>query len=275
MVIHRATKTNIKPSRLNSMVNRLRNVPLNRLFAAMKEPVKAELNAFQLEQLEPRLLLSADPLSALALSSAADITLQVSSVNNQQVIQLIDNTPATLGTVLASQALSSIAAGSIITINGSDEADKFSINQSFLDLGERNFVIKFDGQAGDDTIATDSGVIQSAWQIHGEKTGSLGTNGIIEFANAETLNVTQSSDSNHVIAALNNSYSWKMSAQGAGVVSILEDVAGTDLDNASGASLAFSGFDVVGGSGTDYLDYSSFGSAVTVNLEEEIASGLS
>jgi hypothetical protein len=273
MVIHQATQANKKSSRLNWMTDKLRNVPLNRLFAAMKKPVKAELNAFQLEQLEPRLLLSADPFSALALTAAADITLQVSSANNQQIIQLIDNKAAPGANVLASQSISDIAAGSIITIAGSEQDDVFTIDKSFLDLGEQDFVVSFDGKGGTDTVATGDTVEQSNWQISAENSGSLGTNGVVEFSSAEALKASNNSSSVHVISAINASYNWHVSDTGTGIVSILEDVAGDNLDIASGASISFSGFDEIGGSGTDYLDYSGFASAVSVNLEDETASG--
>ncbi|MEH6442872.1 MAG: LEPR-XLL domain-containing protein [Oceanospirillaceae bacterium] len=235
MVIHQAARKNTKPLRLNGLVNKLRNAPLNRLFAAMKKPVKAELNAFQLEQLEPRLLLSADPFSALALTAAADVTLQIVEVDDQQVIQLINNNavlPA--DSVLASESLSSIAAGSIITINGSDDTDKFTVDQSFLDLGERDFMVRFDG----------------------------GTAGVGE------------SDSITVGVGVSG-VSWQLESAGQGKLASLNAVTGTDIKTHDFDLLEFSGIEAINGSGSDYLDFSLYSTAVTVDLTAGTATGLS
>ena len=75
---------------------------LNKLFdevsKALRPTSPAQTDAFKLEQLEPRLLLSADPLAALAAN--AEVTLKVVSQNSEQFIQLIDSSAGGNGTVL-------------------------------------------------------------------------------------------------------------------------------------------------------------------------------
>ncbi|WP_261817079.1 LEPR-XLL domain-containing protein [Vibrio gallicus] len=231
----------------------------------------AQHNTFAIEQLEPRLLLSADPLAAL-VASGNDVTLQVVEKEpNEQYIQLINNEDN--GALLAERKLDSIGAASVITVTGTDQDDSFTVDQSFLDLGESNFIVQFDGGEGADTVATGSSVVTSNWQVNGENEGNLGDNGSVEFLNTEYIEATQSDDSIHVLAALNNSYNWQITGDGAGDLSILEDAVGGLLDTASSTTIGFSGFDELGGSGSDYLDYSSASSGVSVDLEQELVTG--
>ncbi|WP_117236182.1 LEPR-XLL domain-containing protein [Vibrio maerlii] len=231
-------------------------------------PVKNHL--FAIEQLEPRLLLSADPMAVL-VDGQNDVTLQVVEKANEQYIQLINNNDN--GAVLGERALTGIADGSIITVTGTDSDDTFTVDQSFLDLGERSFIVQFDGAQGTDTIAADSAVTESHWQISGDNSGSMGTNGIVEFLNAEALEVTNTDESQHVLSAINNSYNWQITDEGDGVLSTLESQLGTIVDSASSTQVTFTGFDEIHGSSTDYLDYSQYTEGVTVDLENSSATG--
>lgn len=253
---------------------------LNRLFEKMfrqdrlQERRRRLEDFFTLEQLEPRLLLSADPIAALQdnalqLEQDASVTLQVVTENEQQYLRLVDEND----TVLGKKNISDIAAGSTITVTGSDGADTFTVDQSFLDLGEQSFVVQFDGQGGNDTVATADNVTSSAWQINGENEGSMGANGIVEFLDVEALQAIQTQDTRHELAAINDDYHWQIASEGKGTLSTLEGESGNILQIPSSIKLEFTGFDVLGGSGSDYLDFNLYASGVTVNLDAGTATG--
>ncbi|MGI2027111.1 LEPR-XLL domain-containing protein [Endozoicomonas acroporae] len=260
---------------------------LNRLFEKMfrqerlQERRKRLEDFFTLEQLEPRLLLSADPIAALQdnalqLEQDAKVTLQVviNETDQQQYLRLVDENK----TVLGQKKISDIAAGSTITVTGSEGADSFTIDQSFLDLGEQSFVLQFDGRGGHDTVAAGDDVTDSAWQINGANEGSMGANGIVEFLDVEALQTNQKNQaeaSRHVLAAINDDYHWLMDKDedGKGVLSTLEGVEGSITQTPSNTKITFSGFDILGGSGSDYLDYSQRETGVDVNLDLETAAG--
>ncbi|WP_261842146.1 LEPR-XLL domain-containing protein [Aliamphritea ceti] len=249
---------------------------LNKLFnevsKALRPTTDEQINTFKLEQLEPRLLLSADPLAALAASS--EVTLQVvSNAASEQFIQLIDSSAGGNNAVLGERKIADIAANSIITVTGSAGNDTLTVDKSFLDLGERQFAIQFDGQGGTDEVKAGNTVKTSDWQVSGDNTGTMGTNGIVEFLNTEKLSATNASDSSHTLSAINNTYNWGINADGAGILSTMETVSGSILKGKTTTSVEFSGFDDLGGSGSDYLDYSQYGSATNVDLEAETATG--
>ncbi|MGO0307869.1 LEPR-XLL domain-containing protein [Endozoicomonas acroporae] len=257
---------------------------LNRLFEKMfrqerlQERRKRLEDFFTLEQLEPRLLLSADPIAALQdnalqLEQDAKVTLQVviNETDQQQYLRLVDEN----NTVLGQKKISDIAAGSTITVTGSEGADSLTIDQSFLDLGEQSFVVQFDGRGGHDTVAAGNDVTDSAWQINGANEGSMGANGIVEFLDVEALQTNQADESRHVLAAINDDYHWLIDKDqdGKGVLSTLEGVEGSITQTPSNTKITFSGFDILGGSGSDYLDYSQRETGVDVNLDLETAAG--
>jgi Ca2+-binding RTX toxin-like protein len=271
-------KTNLNAAK--SKVGERRLPRVTQLFAQMTKAFKVpsqdadklRFDDYILEQLEPRLLLSADPLATLV--AEANVTLQVvENSANEQMIQLIDNNAS--GSVIGERKLSDIAADSIITITGSNGADKLTVDKSFLDLGERQFIIQFDGAGGTDTVSVGHDVTQSSWQVSGDNSGSMGTNGIVEFQHIEKLTATQSAESQHVLSAINTSFNWQITQAGSGTLSNLELVAGSVLSVTSDISVSFSGFDELGGSGTDYLDYSLYGKGASVDLDAETAEGFS
>jgi Ca2+-binding RTX toxin-like protein len=259
------------PLTLNKALGR--KPKLKKLFDSMSRLLRpqdqAQQNTFRLEQLEPRLLLSADPLAVLTTESM--VTLQVIEKGaSEQYLQLVDTSA---NTVISERKLSDIAADSTITITGSSGNDVFNVDQSFLDLGERDFIVQFDGGDGSDEVATDIDVTESGWQISGEYSGSMGTGGIVEFSNTEKLSATQSDDSTHLLSATNGSFNWQVTADNSGVLSILEDVEGSILQQVGPVNVEFYGFDEIVGTGTDYLDYSQLATGATVDLENDSATG--
>ena len=107
------------------------------------------------ETLEPRLLLSADPLSVVVdQDAAAELTLQLGDASGTPILQLIDRDAA----VLAEQAL---AATSEVSITGSELADVLHIDGSLLDGLDTPLFISFDaaGDSGDRIV------------VHGDKAG--------------------------------------------------------------------------------------------------------
>ncbi|MGC9459891.1 LEPR-XLL domain-containing protein, partial [Vibrio genomosp. F10] len=171
--LDRATKSSSQRKLGKTYVAR-EGLPLSNLMDGIRQAIahprwklaSAQTNVFAIEQLEPRLLLSADPLAALA-ATANDVTLQVvEKASNEQFIQLINNEDN--GVVLAERKLADIANNSVITIAGTNDDDKLTIDQSFLDLGERQFLVQFDGGQGSDTVATGSNVGTSHWQVSGD-----------------------------------------------------------------------------------------------------------
>ena len=227
---------------------------LNRLFEQMfrqkrlRQRRKQLEDFFTLEQLEPRLLLSADPIAAfhdnsLQLDQDANVTLQVVTENEKQYLRIVDDND----TVIGKKSISEIAQGSTITVIGSDGDDTFTVDQSFLDLGEQSFAVQFDGKGGDDTVSAGDTVTSSTWQISGENQGSMGTNGIVEFLDIESLQVTQTDESRHELSAINRDYQWQVNGEGEGVISVLDDVSGAIVQTPSNIEVTFSGFDILGG----------------------------
>lgn len=276
--------TRTSPSSRKNKCAKVRLPKMSRLFEGINqsfrskhdEAAKLHLNTYSLEQLEPRLLLSADPLAVLAAD--ANVTLQViEKAENEQYIQLINDVNSN---VLGERKLSDIVANSVITVTGTSGDEALTVDQSFLDLGERQFVVQFDGAGGTDKVSTGDTVTESNWQISGDNSGGMGTNGIVEFLNIEELEATQNEDSHNVLSAINNSFNWQLTEKGVGVVSNLEDIPGSILKQSTSTTVNFSGFDTISGSGTDYLDYSQYvfgvdeDLEVSVNLEEETATGL-
>ncbi len=150
--------------------------------------------AFRLEPLEPRLLLSADPLGALAIDVAADfgagdhdLSLAVEQLD-QTAEQLDPPAEAAAPTRIVrlvdretSQALSWQLLGSTseIVVHGGAGADRLTLDDSVLGLG---IPVLFDGGAGDDTLVGPGG--DSLWRIDGDGTGEVAG---VAFAGIENL----------------------------------------------------------------------------------------
>ncbi|NOI65300.1 LEPR-XLL domain-containing protein [Vibrio sp. 99-8-1] len=239
-----------------------------------RDAIKVPMDNFRLEQLEPRLLLSADPIATFSSDNDnAQLTLEVvTNEANEQIIQLVDTTGSD-SKVIGSKKISDIPSDSIIQVNGGDGNDTLTVDQSFLDLGDRDFVLQFDGGEGNDRVQTAGNVTASKWQIDGEHSGAMGSNGLVRFENIEKINATTSEDSEHSITTINHRFNWHITGSGKGTLSLLQDNSDSLIKTPAYKGIEFSGIDHINGSGSDYLDYSQHNQSVTVNLEEGKATG--
>src|SRR3990167_2032802 len=126
------------------------------------------------EPLEPRLLLSAEPLS-LAAAAAADLTLRLVYEPDLPTLQIVDNTAAPESQVLASRAL---AETSGVEIYGSEEDDRLTIDAS----AAGTVGVTFAGHGGADTLVGPD--TDSAWTITGFDAGVVGS---VAFGGVEDL----------------------------------------------------------------------------------------
>ncbi|MEX2367853.1 MAG: LEPR-XLL domain-containing protein, partial [Pseudohongiellaceae bacterium] len=96
------------------------------------------------EPLEPRLLLSGDPL---VYQAAAGVALDASirlAPGDSSIVQIYDNTGP--GSVLAQQA---VADTSEVVVTGANQNDQFGIDAS---LTASDLLLTFNGAEGDDTL---------------------------------------------------------------------------------------------------------------------------
>lgn len=133
---------------------------------------------FLFEPLEPRLLLSADPLLAYTAPDEADLLLRVDQDSDTPTLQLLEQSAAS-PTVVAQLLLSQSATGQIV-ITGSSLNDALEIDESVFELD--SLVVLFDGREGSDTLAGPHA--DAPWAITLAGTGSLGN---LTFAGVENL----------------------------------------------------------------------------------------
>ena len=158
---------------------RPRLLPLH--FGRGRDPAAAasSRSQFLFEPLEPRLLLSADPLTYVAQSdSAMDLTLRLMDDAGTPLLQLLDNA-ALDEAVLASRAL---ADTSEIIVIGSDLDDSLTIDFGF-DFGFDSLLVTFDGGTGADTLTGDE--FLNSWNVSGIDSGTLGER--VSFISVENL----------------------------------------------------------------------------------------
>ncbi|MCJ8339821.1 MAG: LEPR-XLL domain-containing protein [Pseudomonadales bacterium] len=283
MAIYRSTSKRTVKSKIKNLAEKFTLPKPRRLISAIERANSAtrhsaisdlfKQNAFQLEQLEPRLLLSADPL-AVALAADADVSLQVQERAGQQYIQLIDNNASSNSPPLFEIDISMLNPGDVISISATDSHDSLTVDKSYLDLGEQAFVVQFDGGGGTDSLTLSSDVEQSTWQINGDNQGSLGTGGSVEFLSIEEIQANNSSaESSHLLSAINQSYQWLIQQDNQGLLASLEVQQFNEIPSASTATIKFSGFDTLVGSGPDQLNYSVYATGVDVDLEAGTATG--
>ena len=101
------------------------------------------------EPLEPRLLLSADPLFAYTASEESDLLLRIEEDAGVATLQLIDQSEASPA-IISQQVLQEGIAGEIL-VTGSSLNDTLPIDQSVLE--QTSLVVSFDGGLGADTLA--------------------------------------------------------------------------------------------------------------------------
>jgi hypothetical protein len=138
---------------------------LRRQIERIKKEAAKRRNKVLFEPLEPRILLSSDPLSyTAAAGTAANLTLRFQNVEGTDILQLFDETNQT---VVQSQALAEISA---VEITGSDLDDTFKVDLDF-DAFSDSFVLTFDGGSGNDMLLGPNS--DSIWEINGPDTGTL------------------------------------------------------------------------------------------------------
>ena len=132
------------------------------------------------EPLEPRLLLSADPLTYVAADAELDLTIRLLEETAGAVVQLVDNEA---DTVVGERLL---ADAPTLEIIGSDAADRVRVE---VDLGlaadEVGALLdaSFDGQGGEDLLLGPAN--DSVWTLHDIDAGDL--NGWLRFTGVERL----------------------------------------------------------------------------------------
>jgi hypothetical protein len=130
------------------------------------------------EALEPRLLLSGDPLVYAAQADEAfDLTLKLVQEGSAPLLQLVDNRGADFP-LLASAALTETSA---VMITGSDLDDTLRIDAD-LAAGVGSLLISFDAGAGDDTLRGPGTDV--TWQITAADAGRVAG---VEFTGVENL----------------------------------------------------------------------------------------
>ncbi|HSB88198.1 MAG TPA: calcium-binding protein, partial [Ilumatobacteraceae bacterium] len=129
------------------------------------------------EPLEPRLLLSTDPLSFMAAAGQVlDLTLRVQEDPATPILQLINNSEVSPeAQVVASKPL---ADTSEVVITGAEEDDHLTIDASVPAL----LPVTFAGGAGSDTLIGPQA--DSTWQITGANAGTVGG---VTFTDVENL----------------------------------------------------------------------------------------
>jgi len=279
--------------RVRRLATGFRQIPIK---MAMSKAITARRtrrqNKFLFEGLEPRLLLSADPLFvAAAANTALDATIQLGTDTAGTVeVQVIDNNNS--GAILSRQALVDTTA---VVVTGSTLADTFSIDFDatdliLLSLLNDDLLFVFNGGAGDDTLTLPSNDLHisfnagdgddtlvgstqpSVWNVTTDDSGTVANINLplldvptVAFANVETISGVSADDT--------------LSAEGANVWGITAANAVT-LGNMSFIGiekLAGSTVDIFTTEGTETLDYSAWDigdmSGVTVDLDTAIFTG--
>jgi hypothetical protein len=167
------------------------------------------------EPLEPRLLLSADPLLAYMANERADLLLRIDDSGATPAVELLDLSAAS-SAVIAREILDDPSRFEI-RITGSSLDDSLTIDASVFE--HPSLVVAFDGGDGRDTLAgPDSGAV---WSVTGPGTGTLGD---ANFTGVESFIAGAGEDT---LIGPDANTTWTVSGDGSG------DVAG----------IAFSGFE--------------------------------
>ncbi len=240
---------------------------------------------FLFEGLEPRLLLSGDPLVyAAAAGTLLDATVRLDP-GDSSIIQIVNSADSA---VLAQAAL---ADTSEVTVSGSTQNDTFKIDNS---LSASDMLLTFNGGGGDDSLTLSSnsmfvvfdagdgndtliGSVQdNDWNVTADNTGTVATNLLplevptISFFGVENISSTSAGDT--LSADWSNLFSDLGSISGV----LSEDTPDADGSDAwkitadksvTLGKISFTGIENLTGSGTETLDYSTFAGPVTVNLD--------
>jgi hypothetical protein len=134
---------------------------------------RSERRSVYLEPLEPRILLSADPLVPFAVSASSetnDLTLRLDELTRN--LQIVDNQTAA---IVAEQGVDQT---SEVVIAGSEGDDRLTLTSPL----PSTLPIAFDGGAGNDTLV--GSAVDATWIVTGPDAGSVGT---VTFDGVENL----------------------------------------------------------------------------------------
>eukprot|EP00764_Aduncisulcus_paluster_P006222 gnl/Carplike_NY0171/2108_a2834_397.p1 GENE.gnl/Carplike_NY0171/2108_a2834_397~~gnl/Carplike_NY0171/2108_a2834_397.p1 ORF type:complete len:1139 (+),score=186.77 gnl/Carplike_NY0171/2108_a2834_397:2756-6172(+) len=179
------------------MGSQLKGIAKSQVWTAIKETINlSQLNErikqktarkrlrndrFRLESLEPRLLLSADPI--FTATAAADLSVRFNDAGT--IVEIVDNTidPTAAGNpnpVIASYALDDINS---VTIQGQDgSAESLTIADEILNNTDGLVVNFFGGYGADDSIIAGDG--STNWEIVSSGKGNVGS---VYFSGVEKL----------------------------------------------------------------------------------------
>ena len=203
---------------------------------------------FRLENLEPRLLLAADPVAIAIPSGATDVTLQLieDEVDGEVVVQLVNNDD---GEVVSEADLDISGPTPTINVTGSSADEFLTIDSSLVTLG-KGLTITYDAVSGDDTLA--GPLFDVAWSISstGQGTGSANDDGTVSTISFQNIDTIAGSD-------LADSLTHSTARQTYSV---------TDINSVNLDSMSFTGIEELIGQATDTLDYTNFGEGIVVDF---------
>ena len=282
-------------------MSRHQRKPLSELIARLlRQPrrarrAQAEPSRFVFEGLEPRMLMSADPLTA-SVAGGAEMTLRVVEENQQQVLQVVELDEQGVSQVVASRGLDDAKASGGVVIQGSDAQDILRVDQSLLGQAD-GLLVSFQGGDGDDVLALEHSQgltitfaggegddriegIQgnTEWQVSADGAGSVDWSSTttaarndswLSFTGIETVNAAsyrQGDDG--VLSATDDAARHRLSSSQDGARWSLYDEGSLGLGN-----IAFNGIDRLDGRAGQILDFSDFSTSVEVDLGTGKATG--
>ncbi|MBR9769849.1 MAG: LEPR-XLL domain-containing protein, partial [Gammaproteobacteria bacterium] len=282
-------------------MSRHQRKPLSELIARLlRQPrrarrAQAEPSRFVFEGLEPRMLMSADPLTA-SVAGGAEMTLRVVEENQQQVLQVVELDEQGVSQVVASRGLDEAKASGGVVIQGSDAQDILRVDQSLLGQAD-GLLVSFQGGDGDDVLALEHSQgltitfaggegddriegIQgnTEWQVSADGAGSVDWSSTttaarndswLSFTGIETVNAAsyrQGDDG--VLSATDDAAQHRLSSSQDGARWSLYDEGSLGLGN-----IAFNGIDRLDGRAGQILDFSDFSTSVEVDLGTGKATG--
>ena len=244
-----------------------------------------------LEPLEPRILLSSDPLSYTAASAAMDITLRLQEVEGSDTLQLINNNNNQ--SVLVSKLLAEITD---VIITGGEYSDKLTIDFS-TPFSVPNGILFSDDFSGDNDTLKVTGK-SNVWNITGNNEGNVDDTGIVDFLGIENLTGGSDADTFVLTAggsvdglidggegvdsleAADTNNTWEITALDAGALNEqiyenIENLIGGDAQDifVLGDGAGVTGL-IDGGGGVNTLDYSAYTTDINVDLEAGTASNI-
>ena len=264
---------------------------MNRRMKQRDIAAKKRSRKMLLEPLEPRILLSSDPLSYTAAGAAMDITLRLQEVEGSDTLQLIDNNNNQ--SVLQSKLLAETVD---VVITGGEYSDKLTIDFS-IPFTVSNGILFSDAFSGDNDTLKLTGK-SNVWNVTGNNRGNVDDAGLVDFLGVE--NLTGGSDADTFVLTADGSLdgtidggegtdslegadtnnTWDITALDAGALNEqiyenIENLIGGDAQDifVLGDGAGVTGL-IDGGGGVNTLDYSAYTTDINVDLEACTASGI-